>query len=151
MKKVKLTTSLTLTECSSRFSYIRFKTLVNLYLWGQCIHRFTCISLCSKGDTKVLRYQNRTEKSQSAYERAFYPNHKTYADSIRWLEYESRKHNRDICFQFCGHGGQHWIAGGAVVGFDPETKTVYQYHGCHWEVVIGRLSLENYCSRKCYI
>ena len=20
-----------------------------------------------------------------------------------------------------------------MVGFDPETKTVYQYHGCHWE------------------
>ena len=114
-------------------------------MWGQCNHRFTCISLCSKGDTKVLCYENRIEKSQSAYayETAFYPNHKTYADSIRWLEYESRKHNTDICHQFCGHEGQRWIAGGAVVGFDPETKTVYQYHGCHWEGCIVCLQVQD--------
>ena len=48
------------------------------------------------------------------------------------MNHEQKKKNTDICHQFCDHGGQRWIADGAVVGFDPETKTVYQHHGCHW-------------------
>ncbi|XP_078356057.1 uncharacterized protein LOC144640871 [Oculina patagonica] len=32
----------------------------------------------------------------------------------------------------CGHGGERWIGGAPVDGFDPITKTVFQYHGCYW-------------------
>ncbi len=29
-----------------------------------------------------------------------------------------------------GHGGERWVVEAAVDGFHPETKPVYQYHGC---------------------
>ena len=33
---------------------------------------------------------------------------------------------------FCGHGGERWIERAPVDGYNHETKTVFQYHGCHW-------------------
>ena len=39
----------------------------------------------------------------------------------------------------CGHGGERWVERAPVDGYNPETKTVFQYHGCYW----------NGC-RKCY-
>ena len=32
----------------------------------------------------------------------------------------------------CGHGGERYIERSLVDGYDPITKTVYQYHGCNW-------------------
>ena len=32
----------------------------------------------------------------------------------------------------CGHGGERWIKQAPVDGYDPETRTIYQYHGCPW-------------------
>ena len=32
----------------------------------------------------------------------------------------------------CGHGAERWIAGAPVDGYEPTTKTVFQYHGCHF-------------------
>ena len=31
-----------------------------------------------------------------------------------------------------GHGGERWIERAPVDGYNPETKTVFQYHGCYW-------------------
>ena len=39
----------------------------------------------------------------------------------------------------CGHGGERWIEKLPVDGYHSETKTVFQYHGCHW-----------HGCRKCY-
>jgi len=33
---------------------------------------------------------------------------------------------------YCGHGGERVIAGALVDGYEPTTKTVFQYHECHW-------------------
>ena len=32
----------------------------------------------------------------------------------------------------CGHGGERWILGAPVDGYDPKSKTIFQYHGCWW-------------------
>ena len=32
----------------------------------------------------------------------------------------------------CGHGGERWVKGAPVDGYNHRTKTVYQYHDCHW-------------------
>jgi len=52
--------------------------------------------------------------------------------SIYWLEYEAEKRNLHIHHALCGHGGERWIAGAPVDGCEPTTKTVFQYHGCHF-------------------
>lgn len=52
--------------------------------------------------------------------------------AIRWIEEESKTLNTRIHHSRCGQGGERIIAGAPVDGYDPSTKTVYQYHGCHW-------------------
>ena len=32
----------------------------------------------------------------------------------------------------CGHRGERWIKGAPVDRYCPETRTVFQYHGCYW-------------------
>ena len=32
----------------------------------------------------------------------------------------------------CGHGGERWVERAPVDGYHHATKTVFQYHGCHW-------------------
>ena len=39
----------------------------------------------------------------------------------------------------CGHGGERWVERAPVDGYNHETRTVFQYHGCHW-----------HGCRKCY-
>ena len=39
-----------------------------------------------------------------------------------------------------GDGGERWIEHAPVDGYNPETMTVFQYHGCYWHG----------CRRKCY-
>ena len=58
----------------------------------------------------------------------------------------------------CGHGGEHmvkvWVlnykgkkepVSFLVDGYKPETKTVYQFHGCHWH---GHTCLKNPTKRQ---
>ena len=53
-----------------------------------------------------------------------------------WVESQSRKLKRHIHHAMCGHGGERCIKIGKqeiqVDGFDLQTNTVYQYHGCYW-------------------
>ena len=48
------------------------------------------------------------------------------------MEYEAEKRNLHIHHALCGHGGERWIAGAPVDGYEPTTNTVFQYHGCHF-------------------
>ena len=32
----------------------------------------------------------------------------------------------------CGHGRERWAERAPVDGYNKETKTVFQYNGCHW-------------------
>ena len=60
---------------------------------------------------------------------------------------------KNIHHKMCGHGGERmvnvWVLhdkGGKepvfllVDGYEPETNTVYQFHGCHWH---GHTCLKN--------
>ena len=52
--------------------------------------------------------------------------------NLWWLEQESKTRKIHIHYAMCGHGGERLIERSLVDGYDPITKTVYQYHGCHW-------------------
>ena len=49
-----------------------------------------------------------------------------------WLEYESRQRGIHIHHHRCSYGGERIVAGEKVDGYHPESKTVFQYHGCFW-------------------
>jgi len=46
------------------------------------------------------------------------------------LENEAKTRDLHIHHALCGHGGERWIAGAPVDGYESITKTVFQYHGC---------------------
>ena len=58
---------------------------------------------------------------------------------LRWLEQEAKRWKIRIHHAMSGHGGERWIERAPVDGYNPETKTVFQYHGCYW-----------HGCRKCY-
>ena len=110
------------------------------YTCGGCQARFTkssdllrhTTSRCTGGQTKVVCPNNRIQFPPSAYEKAFYPESRCSFIAIKWLEWEARQRGIHIHHARCGHGGERKILGARVDGYHPETKTVFQYHGCFW-------------------
>ena len=109
------------------------------YACAHCNQQFTQVchlqrhaDRCTKGETQVCCPGELVERQQSAYEKAFYPKSNASKGSIDWLEYEAEKRNLHIHHARCGHGGERWIVGAPVDGYEPTTKTVFQYHGCHF-------------------
>lgn len=39
---------------------------------------------------------------------------------------------KHIHHPLCGYGGERWLTGAPVDGYDPKTQTVYQYQGSYW-------------------
>ena len=110
------------------------------YTCGSCQARFTqschllrhTTSRCTGGQTKVVCPNNRIQFPPSAYEKAFYPEARCSFIATKWLEWEARQRGLHIHHARCGHGGERKILGARVDGYHPETKTVFQYHGCFW-------------------
>ena len=117
------------------------------YACAHCDARFTqSCSLwrhaerCTNGQTKLECPGEKIFASESLFERLFFPEGKFGIKACCWLEYESRQRGIHIHHHACGHGGERVIAAKHPVdGYHPESKTVFQYHGCHF-----------HGCRKCY-
>ena len=94
---------------------------------------------CAQGKTVIDCPAERVEAPQTSFEKAFYPKHQTSHESLRWLEREAKRRKIHIHHAACGHGGERWVERAPVDGYNHETRTVFQYHGCHW-----------HGCRKCY-
>ena len=116
------------------------KQVAGTYTCGDCQARFTradnlvrhVANNCSRGQTKINCLNNRIKAPSSAYERAFYPKQTCSFIAIKWLEWEAKKRGIHIHHARCGHGGEREILGARVDGYHPESKTVFQFHGCLW-------------------
>ncbi|KAL9959950.1 hypothetical protein ACROYT_G033329 [Oculina patagonica] len=122
------------------------KRLAKTYACAHCNARFTqACSLkrhyqtCSQGKTIIDCPGKKVEEPQTSFEKAFYPNHQASKESLRWLDQEAKRRKIHIHHAMCGHGGERWVERAPVDGYDPISKTVFQYHGCHW-----------HGCRKCY-
>ena len=111
----------------------------NTYACAHCDARFTksCHLLrhaesCTNGQTKIKCPGERIFAPQSLFERAFYPKGRFGIKACCWIEYESRQRGIHIHHHACGHGGERMIAKHPVDGYHHESKTVFQYHGCHF-------------------
>ena len=89
-------------------------------------------SRCTLGRTEIACPGNQILAPESAFEKAFYPEGTFGKKGICWLEHLSRQSGKHIHHHKCGHGGEKFIKGHPVDGYLPETKTVFQFHGCHW-------------------
>ena len=79
-------------------------------------------------------------------EKVFYGGSQNYSYSAcQWIEKQSEKIGHHIHHALCGHGGERQVTVliendkgeltphcYSVDGYEPETNTVYQYHGCYW-------------------
>ena len=120
--------------------------LAKTYICVHCRSRFTKIcnlqrhtQTCAQGKSFIDCPAEKVELPQTAFERAFYPKHSSSPESLRWLEQEAVLRKIHIHHAACGHGGERWVERAPVDGYNHETKTVFQYHGCHW-----------HGCRKCY-
>ena len=76
-----------------------------------------------------------------------------------WIEAQAIEIGKHIHHKMCGHGGERmvkvWVkkddkgekelVNFLVDGYEPETNTVYQFHGCHWH---GHICLKNRTKRQ---
>ena len=115
------------------------KKVTNNYTCGECMARFTRadnlnrhIKTCTRGRTNISCPGNRIPALESAFEKAFYPEGSFGIKATCWLEYVAQQSGTDIHHHRCGHGGERLVAGVKVDGYHPETKTVFQFHGCFW-------------------
>ena len=113
--------------------------VTNNYTCGECMARFTRADnlnrhtkTCTRGRTNIECPGNRILAPESAFEKAFYPEGSFGIKATCWLEYVSRQSGTHIHHHRCGHGGERLVGGATVDGYHPETKTVFQFHGCHW-------------------
>ena len=113
--------------------------VTNNYTCGDCGSRFTQAGslsrhakTCSRGETKFDCPGNRALVPESAFEKAFYLNSSFGIKAVCWLEHEGKQRGIHIHHQRCNHGGERIIFGCKVDGYHPESKTIFQYHGCHW-------------------
>ena len=116
------------------------KQVAGTYTCGDCQARFTkschlvrhVATRCTRGQTKINCPNNQIKSPASTYERAFYPKQTCSFVAIKWLEWEAKKRGIHIHHARCGHGGERQILGARVDGYHPESKTVFQFHGCLW-------------------
>ena len=113
--------------------------LAKTYVCKDCQGRFTKVwnlqrhtKTCSQGRTIIDCPNEKVEPPPTAYERTFYDKGKASQPAIRWLEKTGKRLGIHIHHALCGHGGERWILGAPVDGYDPKSGAVFQYHGCWW-------------------
>ena len=113
--------------------------LARIYACVHCQARFTqaChlqrhTQRCSQGKTVIDCPGEKVEAPQTAFEKAFFPKHSASSESIRWLEREAKLRKIHINHAMCGHSGERCILRAPVDGYHPESRTVFQFHGCYW-------------------
>ena len=113
--------------------------LAKLYACGYCQTHFTRLGslhrhrkTCSNGQTKIICPNEQVYLPLTDYEKSFYSKGTFSTSSIRLLEQTSKALGVHIHHALCGHGGERWIKGAFVDGYEPKSKTVFQFHGCHF-------------------
>ena len=92
---------------------------------------------CSGGKTKLICPGGKFERIMNSSEIVFYggDNNFSYA-ACQWIEKQSELTGKHIHHALCGHGGEFSVKIGKkqifVDGYDPKTRTIFQYYGCKW-------------------
>ena len=111
--------------------------LAKIYVCNDCQNRFTkaCnlqrhAKTCSQGETEIKCPEQKVKKPLTKYEEAFNSFTKTSPQCHEWLEKEEKRLGFHIHHASCGHGGERCLLGSPVVGYEPSSRTVYEFHGC---------------------
>ena len=126
--------------------------LTKLWECSECNQRFNdhrnynrhlTSGTCDGGKTKLLCPGEKFEKIMNSSEKVFYGGNTNFSyAACQWIEKQSELIGKHIHHALCGHGGEFYaemlITGEAcdknisVDGYEPESKTIFQYYGCKW-------------------
>ena len=94
---------------------------------------------CNGGKTKIICNGRKFRRILTKSEKVFYGGKQNFSYSAcQWIEHMSSTIGKHIHHALCGHGGERVIRDSEgnevckVDGYEPETNTVFQYHGCKW-------------------
>ena len=100
-------------------------------------NRHVTENLCSGGKTKLICHGGKFQHIMNSSEKIFYGGNTQFSYiGCRWIEKQSEVIGTHIHHALCGHGGERCILIDKnevlVDGYEPKSKTVYQFHGCKW-------------------
>ncbi|EDO45322.1 predicted protein, partial [Nematostella vectensis] len=92
---------------------------------------------CSGGKTQLICKGEKFKHIMSSSEKVFYGGNTQFSYvGCRWIEEQSKHIGKHIHHALCGHGGERCVLDGKkeilVDGYEPQSKTVFQFHGCKW-------------------
>ena len=108
------------------------KTYASIHCRGRFSNLQRHSQRCAQGKTVVECPAEKFEAQPTVFKKAFFPKSNASAESLRWLGKEARRRKTHIYHAMCGHGGEWWIVGAPVGGYQPKTKIIFQYDGCYW-------------------
>ena len=114
---------------------------------------------CTGGKTKIIFLAGKFRHVLNSSEKVFYGGDtKPSYTACQWIEAQAIETGKRIHQKMCGHGGECmvkvWVLNDKgekepvtflVDGYEPETNTVYQFHGSHWH---GHTCLKNRTRRQ---
>ena len=101
---------------------------------------------CTRGKTKIICSGGKFKPILNSSEKVFYGGDTKFSyAACQWIEAQAIETGKHIHHNMCGHGGERmvkvWVlndkgeiepAHFLVDGYELETNTVYEFHGCHW-------------------
>ena len=98
---------------------------------------------CDGGKTKLLCPGEKFERIMNSSEKVFYGGNTNFSyAACQWIEKQSELIGKHIHHALCGHGGEFYVTVKdeeedrekeiPVDGYEPESKTIFQYYGCKW-------------------
>ena len=92
---------------------------------------------CGGGKTKLICPGNKFRRIMNSSEKVFYGEKTNFSyAACQWIEKQSELIGKHIHHALCGHGGEFSVIISGkkffVDGYEPKTRTIFQYHGCKW-------------------
>ena len=92
---------------------------------------------CGGGKTKLICPGTKFRRIMNSSEKVFYGENTSFCyAACQWIEKQSELIGEHIHHALCGHGGEFSviISGKKIFvdGYEPKTRTIFQYHGCKW-------------------
>ena len=92
---------------------------------------------CGGGKTKLICPGTKFRRIMNSSENVFYGEKTNFSyAACQWIEKQSELIGKHIHHALCGHGGEFSVIISGkkffVDGYEPKTRTIFQYHGCKW-------------------
>ena len=114
---------------------------------------------CTGGKTKIICPDSKFRHILNSSAKVLYGDDtKCSYTACQWTETQAIETSKHIHHKMCGHGGERTVkvcvlsdkgkkepVSFLVDGYEPETNTLYQFHGCHWH---GHTCLKNRTRRQ---